>query len=109
MLGDGGAAPSRLGSRELRILRSKCARIVEAPDVDRDHLGRHFGRSEKQAAAVWAEVADRTFAAAAFNREVSTMCYLPAQNTPERECWYINMGAVDKNFCTVQAMTQAAP
>jgi hypothetical protein len=39
----------------------------------------------------------------------STMCYLPAQNTPERECWYINMGAVDKNFCTVQAMTQAAP
>ena len=40
---------------------------------------------------------------------IPTMCYLPAQNTPERECWYINMGAVDKNFCTVQAMTQAAP
>ena len=40
---------------------------------------------------------------------LSTMCYLPGQNTPERECWYINMGAVDKNFCTVQAMTQAAP
>ena len=39
----------------------------------------------------------------------STMCYLPSQNTPERECWYINMGAVDKNFCTIQAMTQAAP
>jgi hypothetical protein len=40
---------------------------------------------------------------------LSTMCYLPGQNTPERECWYINMGAVDKTFCTVQAMTQAAP
>ena len=39
----------------------------------------------------------------------STMCYLPAQHTPERECWYINMGAVDKNFCTVQSMTQSAP
>jgi hypothetical protein len=39
----------------------------------------------------------------------STMCYLPGQTTPERECWYINMGAVDKDFCTVQAMTQAAP
>ena len=22
----------------------------------------------------------------------STMCYLPGQHTPERECWYINMG-----------------
>jgi len=39
----------------------------------------------------------------------STMCYLPGQHTPERECWYINMGAVGKDFCTVQAMTQAAP
>jgi len=39
----------------------------------------------------------------------STMCYLPGQRTPERECWYINMGAVGKDFCTVQAMTQSAP
>ncbi|MFZ0888390.1 MAG: DUF1329 domain-containing protein [Candidatus Binataceae bacterium] len=39
----------------------------------------------------------------------STMCYLPARNTPERECWYINMGAVDKNFLTTQAMVKAAP
>jgi uncharacterized protein DUF1329 len=39
----------------------------------------------------------------------ATMCYLPGQHTPERECWYINMGAVDKQFCTVQAMTKAAP
>ena|SRR5215469_5401254 len=39
----------------------------------------------------------------------ATMCYLPAQNTPERECWYINMGAVDKDFFTTQAMVKAAP
>jgi Protein of unknown function (DUF1329) len=39
----------------------------------------------------------------------STMCYLPGQSTPERECWYINMGAVDKQFCTTQAMQSAAP
>ncbi len=40
---------------------------------------------------------------------ISTMCYLPGQHTPERECWYINMGAVDKDFCTVRAMVAAAP
>ncbi len=39
----------------------------------------------------------------------SSMCYLPGQHTPERECWYINMGAVDKDFCTVKAMVAAAP
>jgi hypothetical protein len=39
----------------------------------------------------------------------STMCYLPGQHTPERECWYINMGAVDKDFCTVKSMVAAAP
>jgi hypothetical protein len=39
----------------------------------------------------------------------STMCYLPGQHTPERECWYLNMGAVDKNFCTVKSMVAAAP
>jgi Protein of unknown function (DUF1329) len=39
----------------------------------------------------------------------ATVCYLPGQHTPERECWYINMGAVDKQFCTVQAMVKAAP
>ena len=39
----------------------------------------------------------------------STMCYLPGQSTPERECWYINMGAVDKDFCSVKAMVAAAP
>jgi Protein of unknown function (DUF1329) len=39
----------------------------------------------------------------------ATMCYLPAQNTPERECWYINMGAVDKSFFTTESMVKAAP
>jgi hypothetical protein len=39
----------------------------------------------------------------------STMCYLPGINTPERECWYINIGAVDKEFFTTQAMVKAAP
>ncbi|HVN64077.1 MAG TPA: DUF1329 domain-containing protein [Candidatus Binataceae bacterium] len=39
----------------------------------------------------------------------STMCYLPGQHTPERECWYINMGAVDKTFFTIQSMVKAAP
>lgn len=39
----------------------------------------------------------------------ATMCYLPGQQMPERETWYINMGAVDKSFFTVQAMVKAAP
>jgi hypothetical protein len=38
----------------------------------------------------------------------STMCYPPGIETPERECWYINMGAVDRHFFTVEAMTNAA-
>jgi hypothetical protein len=38
----------------------------------------------------------------------ASMCYLPGQDLPERECWYINMGAVDKEFCTVHAMEAAA-
>jgi len=38
----------------------------------------------------------------------ATMCYLPAQDTNERESWYINMGAVDKDFFTVEALTEAA-
>jgi hypothetical protein len=39
----------------------------------------------------------------------ATMCYLPGIETPERECWYINMGAVDKDFFTVDSMVRAAP
>jgi len=38
----------------------------------------------------------------------TTMCYLPGIETPERECWYINMGAVDKSFFTVDAMVAVA-
>jgi Protein of unknown function (DUF1329) len=38
---------------------------------------------------------------------VSTTCYLPGPDTPERECWYINMGAVDKDFFTTDAMVKA--
>jgi Protein of unknown function (DUF1329) len=38
---------------------------------------------------------------------ISTTCYLPGPDTPERECWYINMGAVDKNFFTTEALTKA--
>jgi hypothetical protein len=36
-----------------------------------------------------------------------TTCYLPGHSTPERECWYINMGATDKNFFTSEAMARA--
>jgi hypothetical protein len=36
-----------------------------------------------------------------------TTCYLPGPDTPERECWYINMGAVDKEFLTTEAMAKA--
>ena len=37
------------------------------------------------------------------------MCYLPGQNTHEREYWYINMGAVDKDCSTTDTMVKAAP
>lgn len=37
-----------------------------------------------------------------------TTCYLPSPNTPERECWYINMGALGRDFFTVDAMVKAA-
>ncbi len=37
----------------------------------------------------------------------ATTCYLPSPNSPERECWYINMGAVDREFFTTEAMTRA--
>jgi hypothetical protein len=38
----------------------------------------------------------------------ATMCYLPGRETSEKECWYINMGAVDKSFFTTDAMVRAA-
>jgi hypothetical protein len=39
----------------------------------------------------------------------STMCYLPGRNTPEPECWYINMGEVTRDFFDTQSMVAAAP
>ncbi len=39
---------------------------------------------------------------------IATTCYLPGPDTPERECWYINMGAVDRNFFATEAMVRAA-
>jgi hypothetical protein len=54
----------------------------------------------------------RSFVVGAVSTDVqsglATMCYLPGIETPERECWYINMGAVDKNFFTTDAMVRAA-
>jgi hypothetical protein len=55
----------------------------------------------------------REFVVSAVSTDVqsgqATMAYLPGIETPERECWYINMGAVDKEFFTTQAMVKAAP
>ncbi len=39
---------------------------------------------------------------------MAAMAYLPGKHTPERECWYINMGAVDKSFFTTASLTKAA-
>ena len=39
----------------------------------------------------------------------ATMCYLPGIETPERECWYVNMGTVTRDFFTTRAMSNAAP
>ena len=54
----------------------------------------------------------RLFVVAAVSTDVqvgqATPCYLPGRETPERECWYINMGAVDKNFFTNDAIVRAA-
>lgn len=41
-------------------------------------------------------------------RGKATTCYLPGPNAPERECWYINMGAVGRSFFTTEAMARAA-
>jgi hypothetical protein len=39
----------------------------------------------------------------------STVCYHPGYDVPEKEDWYINMGAIDREFCTIQSMVKAAP
>ncbi|HXW84191.1 MAG TPA: DUF1329 domain-containing protein [Candidatus Binataceae bacterium] len=54
----------------------------------------------------------RSFVVGAVSTDVqsgqATMCYLPGRETPERECWYINMGAVNKDDMTAYAMEEAA-
>jgi hypothetical protein len=54
---------------------------------------------------------EREFILAASSIDVQsgqvTTCYLPGPDTPERECWYINMGAVDREFFTTDAMVKA--
>ena len=54
----------------------------------------------------------RLFVVSAVSTDVqsgqATMCYLPGMETPERECWYINMGAVDRSFFTTDALVRAA-
>lgn len=54
----------------------------------------------------------RSFVVGAVSTDVqsgqATMCYLPGHETPEHECWYINMGAVQKDFFTTDAMVRAA-
>ena len=43
------------------------------------------------------------------SNRVSRQCaILPGRESPERECWYINMGAVDKSFFSTDAMVRAA-
>ena len=54
----------------------------------------------------------RLFVVAAVSTDVqsgqATVAYLPGMETPERECWYINMGAVDKTFFTTDALVRSA-
>ena len=38
----------------------------------------------------------------------SSVVYMPGRDTPDRECWYIDLGAVDKSFFAPQAMKHAA-
>ena len=37
----------------------------------------------------------------------SSVIYMPGRETQERECWYIDMGVVDNQFFTPQALTNA--
>ncbi len=39
---------------------------------------------------------------------LSTVCYHPGYDTAEKECWYINMGAVDRTFFDPDAMVRSA-
>ena len=48
----------------------------------------------------------KSFTCDALSGVMKSPGYLPGIETPERECWYINMGAVDKAFFTTQAMVK---
>lgn len=39
----------------------------------------------------------------------TSMCYLPSPHAPEKECWYISMGAVSNVDMTPEAMVKRAP
>ena len=39
---------------------------------------------------------------------LSTVCYHPGYSTAEKECWYINMGAVDRAFFDPMAIVKAS-
>ncbi len=53
----------------------------------------------------------RMFQVALVDQDVQTgyssIIYMPGRETPERECWYINMGAVDNTFLNPQALVKA--
>jgi hypothetical protein len=39
----------------------------------------------------------------------TSMCYLPSPNAPEKECWYISMGAVTNADITPESLVKRAP
>ena len=39
---------------------------------------------------------------------LSTVCYHPGYGVPEHECWYINMGAVDRPFFDTDSLVRAS-
>ena len=39
---------------------------------------------------------------------LSTVCYHPGYDVPEKECWYINMGAVDRSFFDPDSVIRAS-
>jgi hypothetical protein len=115
-----GAAPSTLDSKTIVYSDSE---VLYPSYVDTyDRAGQLYGSNIYFLANRDRPVPDAKVAIYPFKREFvvgavstdvqsgeATMCYLPGLETPERECWYINMGAVDKNFFTTESMAKAAP
>ncbi len=121
------ATPRRERGAALRALQSKTLVYMDSemwfvPYVDEyDRQGRLWYNHTWWLANRDRPVADARVAIYPFKRSfcvgadstdvqsgIATMCYLPGMETPERECWYINMGAVDKDFFTTDAMVRAA-